>query len=303
MNAHRRGMTLLEVLLALGLFAMLSLFVFSIINSVLGLWQTSERRGSGDLAFAAAVERLRGDLGALHTGPRGWLVADDYEAIPAEGDQPPWRLPRLRFLANGGSLPADDPSGRKAVEVVWALVPTDPLSDQRVARLVRMTRIEDGNAQFDQDRVVTAALKAGGGVPMLDGVLYGEFQLNLQDGEVTQAYTVPAESPFDFPTQIDLTIERIDPDDQRRPMVLDDMLSVSGTRLVVRGRPPLGAPSQIVVGSEWLSVNGDFPRLNVVNRGLRNTLVADHPAGTVVFAPFRHQAALHCAADGRRVRP
>jgi hypothetical protein len=136
-------------MLALVLFSMLSLFVFSIVNSVLGLWQTGERRGSGDLSFAAAVERLRSDLHALHTGPRGWMIVDDYEARASEGDQPPWRLPRLRFLAHGGSLPADDPSGRNAVEVAWLLVPTDPLGAAGVAFLCAdWPRVDRGQREF-----------------------------------------------------------------------------------------------------------------------------------------------------------
>ena len=94
------------MLLALALFGMLSLFVFSIINSVLGLWQTGERRGSGDLSFAAVVERLRGDLGAMHTGPRGWMILDDYEARGSEGDQPPWRLPRHTICSSAAHAPA-----------------------------------------------------------------------------------------------------------------------------------------------------------------------------------------------------
>ena len=55
----RRGMTLLEVSLALGLLAILSVFVMQVMNSVTDLWSSGERRGRGDLVFAQAVERLR----------------------------------------------------------------------------------------------------------------------------------------------------------------------------------------------------------------------------------------------------
>lgn len=299
---RQRGMTLIEVMLALALFAMLSLFVFGIMNSVLGLWQTGERRGSGDLAFAAAVERLRSDLGALHTGPRGWLILDDYEARPAEGDQPPWRLPRLRFLAHGGSLPADDPSGRKAVEVAWVLVPSDPSGDTRLTSLMRLSRIEDGDAQFDDERGFSAAMRAGGGIPMLDGVLWADFVLALQDGEEAREHLVPAESPLDFPVSLDLRVERVGQDALKRPVVLDNDLGASGTRMVLRGTAPLAAPSHVQIDQEWIAVNGSFPRFGVVERAARNTNPSDHRRGTRVFIPEIYDARATLAANGRRVR-
>ncbi len=299
--SRRRGMTLIEVMLALVLFSMLSLFVFSIVNSVLGLWQTGERRGSGDLSFAAAVERLRSDLDALHTGPRGWMIVDDYEARASEGDQPPWRLPRLRFLAHGGSLPADDPSGRNAVEVAWLLVPTDPLGDTRLTRLVRIARIEDGNSVFDDERNFMNALRTQGGTPMLDGVLWAEFRFALPDGGVDQEYRVPAESPLDFPSSLELSIERVGPNAQKRPLTLDDDLGVSGTSLTVRGTPPLESPAFVLIGQEWIAVNGNFPRLTVVEHGVRSTNPSDHLRGTAVLSPESYQATCRVASDGRRV--
>ena len=300
--SRRRGMTLIEVMLALALFGMLSLFVFSIINSVLGLWQTGERRGSGDLSFAAAVERLRGDLGALHTGPRGWMILDDYEARGSEGDQPPWRLPRLRFLAHGGSLPADDPSGRNAVEVAWLLVPADLSSDSRSTRLMRYTRVENGDSIFDSERSFSGVLQAGGGTPMLDGVLWADFEVLLPDGEIAREHRVPAESPLDFPTALSLHLERIGPDAVRRPLTLDEDLGPSGSRITVRGNPPLSAPGHLLIGQEWVQVNGNFPRFSVVEHGARNTMISDHERGDVVFAPESYDALAPLAAGGRRVR-
>ncbi|MCH2101768.1 MAG: hypothetical protein MK209_07585 [Planctomycetes bacterium] len=295
-------MTLIEVMLALALFGMLSLFVFSIINSVLGLWQTGERRGSGDLSFAAAVERLRGDLGALHTGPRGWMILDDYEARGSEGDQPPWRLPRLRFLAHGGSLPADDPGGRNAVEVAWLLVPTDPGSDSRSTRLMRYTRVENGDSIFDSGRGFAGVLQAGGGTPMLDGVLWADFELVMPNGELSSEHRVPAESPLDFPTALSLHLERIGPDAVRRPLTLDDALQPSGSIITIRGNPPLRAPGHVLIGQEWIRVNGNFPRLSVVEHGARNTMISEHSRDSVVYAPESYDALALLAAGGRRVR-
>jgi prepilin-type N-terminal cleavage/methylation domain-containing protein len=299
--SRRRGMTLIEVMLALVLFSMLSLFVFSVVNSVLGLWQTGERRGSGDLSFAAAVERLRSDLGALHTGPRGWMIVDDYEARASEGDQPPWRLPRLRFLAHGGSLPADDPSGRNAVEVAWLLVPSDLLGDTRMTRLIRIARVEDGDSVFDDERKFMAAVRSRGGTPMLDGVLWAEFNFALPDGGAAQDYRVPADSPFNFPSSLQLSIERVGPNAQQRPLTLDDDLGVSGTSITLRGNPPLEAPSFVLIGQEWIAVNGIFPRLTVVEHGVRATNPSDHLRGSTILSPESYQATCRVASDGRRI--
>ncbi|MAW61269.1 MAG: hypothetical protein CMJ94_10590 [Planctomycetes bacterium] len=299
--SRRRGMTLIEVMLALALFGMLSLFVFSIINSVLGLWQTGERRGSGDLSFAAVVERLRGDLGAMHTGPRGWMILDDYEARGSEGDQPPWRLPRLRFLAHGGSLPADDPTGRNAVEVAWLLVPADLSGDSRAARLMRYARVEDGNPIFDNERSFGAYLREASGTPMLDGVLWADFTLVASDQQRFTQHRVPAESPTDFPAQLELAIERIGQDALRRPLLLDDAVSPSATTITVRGNPPLQTPSFVLISQEWIEVNGSFPRLSVVEHGARNTAISDHARGDTVLAPESYTATAALAAGGRRV--
>jgi len=78
----RRGMTLIEVLLALALLAILSVFVVQVIRSVLGLWQTAERRSQGALAFQATLELFRSDLSALHLGSRGWMILDEKIVVP-----------------------------------------------------------------------------------------------------------------------------------------------------------------------------------------------------------------------------
>jgi len=301
-TGRRGGMTLIEVMLALFLLSLLSAFVFSIINSVLGLWQSGERRGDGDLAFVAAVERLRGDLEALHTGPRGWFILDDYEAVAADGANPSVRLPRLRFLAHGASLPSDDPIGRGAVEVAWLLVPTSP-GERRVCKLLRMTRVEGGQAVYSNERAFLAAMRGEGGVPMLDGVLWTEFLVQTPEGEERDEYQVPADTPFHFPPRLSLAIERISADRLRKPMTLDEELSVGGTQIVVRGTPPLAAPSHVLVEDEWLAVQGNFPRLAIVKHAARRTAASDHPRGTAVYAPEIYRAEATLAANGRRILP
>ena len=56
-STQNSGMTLIEVILALGLFALMSVFLTQTISSVLGIWQAGERRGRGDLVWAATASR------------------------------------------------------------------------------------------------------------------------------------------------------------------------------------------------------------------------------------------------------
>ena len=66
----RRGMTLLEVTLALGLLAVLSVFVMQVINSVTDLWSSGERRGRGDLRQDCLLERCLHPTLLLHPDVR-----------------------------------------------------------------------------------------------------------------------------------------------------------------------------------------------------------------------------------------
>jgi prepilin-type N-terminal cleavage/methylation domain-containing protein len=300
--SRRSGMTLVEVMLAMALFAMLSLFVLSVVNSVLGLWQSGERRGNGDLAFSAVAARVRVDLAALHTGPSGWLIMDEYEAWPAENSNSPWMLPRLRFLARGASLPMDDPSGRSAVEIAWVVVPVDA-AESRVTRLVRLTQLAEGQNSLQDNRHLSAMIQGGNGAPMLEGVLHLNWQMFDVDGEISTSDNVPAETPFDFPAQLKLTLERVAPESQKRPLVLDDDLSPSATGLNLRGNPPLRTPSHVLVDLEWIAVQGEFPKLRVVERGSRGTVPVTHHRGDVALAPNQYQSSFHVTSQGRRMMP
>jgi prepilin-type N-terminal cleavage/methylation domain-containing protein len=173
-TARRSGMTLAEVLVALLLFGILASFVVGVVNSVLNLWQAGERRGRGDLVFAAAAERLRADVLAAHTGPRGWMQLDEWQAEPEGGGHPAWRLPRLRFLADGAAFPEADASGRGAVEVAWLLVP-EPDPTTRCTRLVRIVQPESAPRSLREEGWITDLARAGAGLVVLDGVLHASF--------------------------------------------------------------------------------------------------------------------------------
>jgi hypothetical protein len=295
-------MTLIEVMLALALFAMLSVFVLSVVNSVLGLWQAGERRGNGDLAFSAASARMRADLAAMHFGPSGWFIMDDWEAWPAEDSQPPWRLPCLRFLARGASLPTDDPTGRAAIEVAWAMVPVDGASS-RLSRLVRLAQPVRAGKTFQNDKDFLATLRTGAGVPMVEGVAHLEWNAFTPEGETVVNYRVPSETPFDFPSQVNLSLERVGPEAQQNPLTLDEDISASSQRLVLRGNYPLRTPGFVLIDREWISVQGTFPGLKIVEHGMRNTVVSDHSRGDAAWAPVSFQSQFNLASEGRRVLP
>lgn len=299
--SKRRGMTLIEVMLAMALFAMLSVFVLTIVNSVLGLWQSGERRGNGDLAFSSLSASLRTDLSALHTGPSGWLILDEYQAWPEEDSNPAWMLPRLRFLARGASLPVDDPSGRASVEVAWVAVPVDP-EKNRLTRLVRISQVAGGNSLVEE-RHLSALLQAGKGVPMMEGVAWLDWQMFDIDGEIFAHDRVTSQTPFDFPAEIQLDLERVAPESQQRPLTLDDDVGPSTQSIVLRGTPPLRVPTHLMLGVEWIEVQGQFPSLRAVTHGARNTAPRSHHRGDAVLAPTAYQSRFHLASQGRRVMP
>lgn len=301
----RRGMTLMEVTLALLLFGMLATFILGVIDSVLGLWQSGERRGRGDLVFAAASERLRSDLGALHTGPDGWLVVDTWEALPEAEGRPAWRLPRLRFLADGGGLPADDPSGRAAVEIAWVFVPEN-VAGSRLTRLVRWARVDGGRGEgFEIDRYMADVQAQGDGLVLLDGVAYGGFVALDMDGVGDEDPTLdlPAGIPVGFPPRLRLEVERVAGSSRLRPPTLDDRLATAGgLQMTLRGTAPLRQPTHVLVDEEWIGISGTFPRLVAARRGERGTLPTGHERGAEVLLPETYSSEHALSGGGRRRR-
>ena len=142
------GLTLIELLLALGIFAFLVLALFQILDRSLSLWRRAETR-RGLLAQASSLsELLARDLAGLEGGSRGDLLAE-WVAFDTDGDgvdDAKW--PRLRFVRQASAsdvlrLPGEREEAPAAAdgvtalprteagltEVVWIVVPaslTDP---------------------------------------------------------------------------------------------------------------------------------------------------------------------------------
>ncbi|KAA3607128.1 MAG: prepilin-type N-terminal cleavage/methylation domain-containing protein [Planctomycetota bacterium] len=300
---NRSGMTLIEVLLALGLFAMLGLFVAGILNSVMGLWQNGERRGHGDLVFSSTLQKLRTDLRALHNGARGRFEVDFWEAVPAGEAQQAWYLPRMRFLAHGGAALDQDPEARHAVEIVWMLVPEDP-ANSRLCRLMRLTQLENPSESFlSSDRLVERRAREGAGLVVLDGVAWAEFAALDSQGQWHEEWKIPPDPVRDLPAKVRLRLERVAGSARNRPPRLDEDLEAAGNRMRLRGQLPFKIPEFALVEKEWMRVSGTPPTLSIAERGLRDTSFEAHPARAPVLLPKSYAGEAWVVAEGRRWAP
>lgn len=303
-RAERRGdhgMTLAEVLVAMVLFGILAAFVVGVVNSVLNLWQAGERRGRGDLVFAAAIERLRGDVAALHTGPRGWLRLDDWQAAPEAEGHPAWRLPRLRFLADGAVAREADPTGRGAVEVAWLLVPED-VANSRLCRLVRLVQAENAPRSLREENWITQLARSGAGLTVMDGVLHAEFRArDAGAADARDRLNVDSYALYGFPADLEILVERVSGGGRRRPPVLDGDLAEDAPSFLARGAAPFLLPDFVLVDSEWLRVAGTWPRLNAPERGARGSLPAPHARGSILWIPEVDAGSAPLPAAGRRL--
>jgi len=298
---RRSGMTLAEVLVALLLFGILAAFVVSVVNSVLNLWQAGERRGRGDLVFAAATERLRADVLAAHTGPRGWMILDDWQAEPELGGEPAWRLPRLRFLAEGAAFPEADLSGRGAVEVAWMLVP-EPDPGTRFTRLVRIVQPESSQRSLLEETWITTLARSGAGLVVLDGVLHASFGAREAPGDDAKpALRIDPYAPYGFPIEFDFVVERVSGGQRRKPPLLDDPITDQVGSLSLRGGAPFAMPERVMIGHEWMRLGGTWPRFMASERGARGTLAKPHERGEPVWLPELDACVVPLIASGRRL--
>jgi hypothetical protein len=137
--SRRRGLTLIELVLATALLMVLVLAVFSLLDGSLSLWRRAETRRALTEQGSVVLELLDRDLRALESGERGDLLADwvrfdtDADGVGDHG------FPRLRMvrqaseaelarMAGPGSPP---PLGPALIEVCWLLSPTSGDADAR----------------------------------------------------------------------------------------------------------------------------------------------------------------------------
>lgn len=294
-SATTRGMTLLEIMIALLLLGVLSTFVVNVVDSVVGLWQQGERRGRGDLVYASVAERLQSDLRALHLGERGWMIIDDYVARPATDGVAEWRLPRLRFLATGGGLSADDPLGTHAVEIMWILVPERALGS-RFAKLVRVAQIEGIAASLQENGSAITVAASKNAITIVDGIL----DLNFSISGRNNSFVAAAYSQLNFPGLIELQLERVAGNARKKPPRLDAGVGGENASVVLRGVAPLKIPPLALINDEWVAVGGTFPRISFSSRASRGTIAVSHDAGSYVYFPTLYSSRHQLLNSGRR---
>ena len=149
----RAGLTLIELMLALGLASIVFAALLGLLDTALGLFERTER--SRDLAEIASVAGglVERDLAALTSDPRGDLVAD-WILLDADADGiAGLPVQRLRFVRHAtpaelARLQVRRPApldGQGLVEVAWALLPVGggarPASERTEGVLQRGVRI------------------------------------------------------------------------------------------------------------------------------------------------------------------
>ncbi|HUR26610.1 MAG TPA: prepilin-type N-terminal cleavage/methylation domain-containing protein [Planctomycetota bacterium] len=130
-HARRRGLTVVELVIAVGLLALLMTSVFAVMRGFIGVWNKSELRRLRVEGSSAVGEMLNADLSALDGGGRGDLVAE-YVAFDSDGDGTSESIwPRLRLVRHASAADFARLQARSAekmpdqglLEVVWCVVP------------------------------------------------------------------------------------------------------------------------------------------------------------------------------------
>jgi prepilin-type N-terminal cleavage/methylation domain-containing protein len=167
-----RGFTLLEVMLSLGLFALLSLSVYAIVSSTIGASRTSLEEQLGDRRLDAFLGVMREAF--LNLPPQG-TVSLDFAKLPGGDSEPRLLLGKIQGILGMPSL-----AGGTAV------LAARPRSDgTRTIFLFRIPPRAD-------ERQASAALSAPG-LPLLPKVRRIRWTFFQDNGSWTDQY--PAGSP------------------------------------------------------------------------------------------------------------
>jgi hypothetical protein len=181
---RRAGFSLIELVLASGLMALLMIGVIALVDGSMTVWRKAETRRDLSEQAIGMVELLAGDLEALEGGARGDLLVE-WVTFDTDGDEikeTTW--PRLRMVrqasraelvrmfppapageeaAEGaGTAPREEILGPGLVEVCWAVLPVDPRDPDRraeglVLRGARRLTVDRADSFFDSGFV-----RAGG---------------------------------------------------------------------------------------------------------------------------------------------
>lgn len=133
-RSARRGLTIVELVVAVGLLAVLMISVFAVMRGFIGVWDKSETRRQIVEESSAIGELLANDLVQMDGGGRGDLLAE-WVPFDTDGDGATDSIwPRLRLVRHASeaelarlqlrSKQQSQPQG--LIEVSWAVVPAYP---------------------------------------------------------------------------------------------------------------------------------------------------------------------------------
>jgi hypothetical protein len=190
--ASNTGLTLVELVLAIGLLSILMVAIFNLLDGFLSLWEKSETRRQLVEESSGVLELAAADLTSLEGGPRGDLLAE-WVSFDTDGDglrEKTW--PRLRLVRHASPAEiarlqagaAEKDPGEGLLEVVWAVLParrsagTPDLRAEgilwRGEQLFRGTRDKDEAPSFFDERFTSASgqLPPGAVNEVTHGVLW-----------------------------------------------------------------------------------------------------------------------------------
>ncbi len=199
--------TLVELLLALGLFAILVVALIRLLDTSLRIWDSAETNRDLLEMSSSVIELLSEDLQSVEGGPRGDLVG---EWVRFDTDHDGTRgapMMRLRLVRQAsaadllrlGSGEQQDPRARGLLEVCWALLP-EPRAE-RDARSVgwlwrgaRAVGDQDSASFFQPDFFDAAGKPAPGSLcEVTGGVLWFEAWYACQTSVLHDGWSLGAD--------------------------------------------------------------------------------------------------------------
>jgi hypothetical protein len=219
----RAGFTLVELLLATGLLALLVLLVFQLFDRTLSLWRVGETRRSTMEQATLVADMLADDLRGLEPGAAGDLVVEwTKHDLDADGvldaAWPRVRMVRIAGAAEVGRLrqqasieraeavvdattePVLESTAPELVEVQWAVVPAslvdaDARAEGRVLRGARLVSDASTKSYFAADFYgASARPPAGTTEEVCGGVLWLSVACAGQSSVVNDGWSIGAEA-------------------------------------------------------------------------------------------------------------
>jgi prepilin-type N-terminal cleavage/methylation domain-containing protein len=205
-GVRRRGFTLVELVLALGLISILVLALVRLLDTSLEIWSRTEAGRERMELGSAILDLVARDLGALDSSPHGDLLCEwvrfdtDHDGIAGA------LWPRLRLvrqasaaeLARLSGAPLADPHRAGLIEVAWTLVPaaTSDTDARSVGVLLRGERRvgDPDRLSFLDPRFFGAGGKpvAGAMNEVSGGVLWVSFAFATQTSVVGDGWSFGA---------------------------------------------------------------------------------------------------------------